>query len=105
MVDLAREVGADVIVKGLRVASDFEFELRQAQMNEPISGMQTVFVPCASSQSLIASSLLRDIAHLGSAERVTSVVPNAVTRALLDVSPLLHTSQPICGHAPVSKFG
>jgi pantetheine-phosphate adenylyltransferase len=84
MVDLARKVGANVIVKGLRVASDFEFELQQAQMNEAISGMQTVFVPCASSQSFIASSLLRDIARLGGAERVTDMVPGPVGKRLAD---------------------
>ena len=82
MVDLARDIGADVIVKGLRVASDFEFELQMAQMNEAISGIQTVFVPCASSQSFLSSSLIRDIARLGSAARVEEMVPDAVARRL-----------------------
>jgi pantetheine-phosphate adenylyltransferase len=81
-VDVAREAGADVIVKGLRVASDFEYELQQAQMNEAISGIQTVFVPCASSQSFIASSLIRDIARYGGADRVASMVPDAVAKRL-----------------------
>jgi len=82
MVDLAKDVGADVIVKGLRVASDFEFELQMAQMNEAISGIQTVFVPCASSQSFLSSSLLRDIARLGGADRVEGMVPDPVARRL-----------------------
>jgi pantetheine-phosphate adenylyltransferase len=82
MVDVARAVGADVIVKGLRVASDFEFELQMAQMNEAISGIQTVFVPCASSQSFLASSLIRDIARLGGADRVEGMVPDPVSRRL-----------------------
>ena len=82
MVDLARDVGADVIVKGLRVASDFEFELQMAQMNEAISGIQTVFVPCASSQSFLSSSLIRDIARLGGADRVEGMVPDPVARRL-----------------------
>ena len=82
MVDLARHVGADVIVKGLRVASDFEFELQMAQMNEAISGIQTVFVPCASSQSFLSSSLIRDIARLGGADRVEDMVPHAVSKRL-----------------------
>jgi pantetheine-phosphate adenylyltransferase len=84
MVDLARTAGADVIVKGLRVASDFEFELQMAQMNEAISGIQTVFVPCASSQSFLASSLIRDIARLGGAERVATMVPEPVAKRLRD---------------------
>ena len=71
-----------MIVKGLRVSSDFEFELQMAQMNEAISGIQTVFVPCASSQSFLSSSLIRDIARLGSAARVEEMVPDAVARRL-----------------------
>ena len=55
VVDLARQLGADVIVKGLRVVSDFESELQQAQMNKAISGIDTIFIPCASDHSFIAS--------------------------------------------------
>lgn len=80
VVDLARKVGADVIVKGLRVASDFEHELQMAQMNEAISGVPTVFLPCASSSSFIASSLLREIARFGGASRVSSMVPEPVAK-------------------------
>ncbi len=77
-VDLARRVGADVIVKGLRVASDFEHELQMAQMNEAISGIVTLFLPCASTSSFIASTLIRDIVRLGGAERVAPMVPAPV---------------------------
>ena len=84
VVDLAREVGADVIVKGLRVASDFEHELQMAQMNEAISELVTVFLPCATSSSFIASSLLREIARLGGANRVTGMVPAPVAKRLVE---------------------
>jgi pantetheine-phosphate adenylyltransferase len=84
VVDLAREVGADVIVKGLRVVSDFEHELQMAQMNEAISELVTVFIPCATSSSFIASSLLREIARLGGATRVTSMVPEPVAKRLVE---------------------
>ena len=60
VVDLAREVGADFIVKGLRAVSDFETELQQAQMNHAISGVHTVFIPSASTNSFIASKYPRD---------------------------------------------
>ena len=85
VVDLAREVGADLLVKGLRVASDFEYELQMAQMNEAISGVMTMFVPCASSQSFIASSLIRDIARFGGAERVAAMVPEAVAKRMAEM--------------------
>jgi pantetheine-phosphate adenylyltransferase len=81
-VDVAKDVGADVIVKGLRVASDFEYELQQAQMNRAISGVETVFLPCASDSSFIASSLVRQIAQYGGADRVGSMVPAVVAQRL-----------------------
>ena len=81
-VDVAREQGADVIVKGLRVASDFEYELQQAQMNKAISGIETVFLPCGSQSSFIASSLVRQIAQFGGADRVGALVPAPVARRL-----------------------
>ena len=81
-VDVARDVGAGWIVRGLRVASDFEWELQMAQMNEAISGVETMFVPCASSSSFIASSLIRDIAVIGGPERVEGMVPEPVAKRL-----------------------
>jgi pantetheine-phosphate adenylyltransferase len=83
VVDVARQLGADVLVKGLRVSTDFEYELQQAQMNKAISGIETVFFPCGSETSFIASSLIRDIAQFGGAERVSSFVPEPVYRRLL----------------------
>jgi len=78
VVDLAREVGADVIVKGLRVASDAEAELMQAQMNKKVSGIETLFIPCSSEYSFIASKYVRDFARFGGADRIGSTVPAPV---------------------------
>ncbi len=80
VVELAREVGADFIVKGLRAVSDFESELQMAQMNLAISGVQTVFIPSASRRSFLASKLIREIARFGG--DVTSMVPEPVARRL-----------------------
>ena len=81
-VDVAKDVGASWIVRGLRVASDFEWELQMAQMNEAISGVETMFVPCASSSSFIASSLIREIVTIGGPERVEGMVPEPVAKRL-----------------------
>ncbi len=78
VVDLARKVGADVIVKGLRVASDAEAELQQAQMNKKVSGIETLFIPCSSEYSFIASKYVRDFARFGGADRIGSTVPGPV---------------------------
>ena len=64
VVDLARDVGADFIVKGLRAVSDFESELQMAQMNRNISGVDTLFIPSASGNSFLASKLILSLIHI-----------------------------------------
>ncbi len=81
-VDVARDVGADVIVKGLRDGTDFASEMQQAQMNKAISGMQTVFLPCGPESSFIAATLIRQIAMFGGADRLDSMVPKNVAQRL-----------------------
>lgn len=78
VVDLARRLDADVIVKGLRVASDAEAELMQAQMNKATSGVETLFIPCSSSYSFIASKYVREFALYGGADRIGTMVPGPV---------------------------
>lgn len=80
VVDLAQEVEADFIVKGLRVVSDFESELQMAQMNKEISGVQTLFIPSASKRSFLASSLIREVFRLGG--DVSSMVPEPALRRM-----------------------
>jgi pantetheine-phosphate adenylyltransferase len=78
VVDLARQLGVDVIVKGLRVASDAEAELQQAQINKAVSGIETLFIPCSSEYSFIASKYVREFARYGGADRIGSMVPPPV---------------------------
>ena len=80
VVDLAREVGAHFIVKGLRAVSDFESELQMAQMNKRISGVDTLFIPTTSSYSFLASRLIREIARFGGP--IDSMVPACVSARL-----------------------
>lgn len=82
VVDLARECDADFIVKGLRAVSDFESELQMAQMNHAISGVDTLFIPSASSHSFLASKLIRELARFGG--DVDSMVPAPVSKVLRD---------------------
>ena len=78
VVDLARELGVDVIIKGLRVASDAESELQQAQMNKAVSGIETLFIPCSSEYSFIASKYVKEFARFGGADRIGTMVPGPV---------------------------
>ena len=80
VVDLAKDIGADFIVKGLRAVSDFESELQQAHMNHAISGVHTAFLPSATTHSFVASRLLREIARFGG--DVSSMVPPPVAKRL-----------------------
>ncbi|MGB6057361.1 MAG: pantetheine-phosphate adenylyltransferase [Microthrixaceae bacterium] len=80
VVDLAREVEANFIVKGLRAVSDFESELQMAQMNRSISGVDTLFVPSASRNSFLASKLIRDVARFGG--DISTMVPAPVAARL-----------------------
>lgn len=65
LVDFARERGADVIVKGLRAVSDFEYELQMAQMNHHLSGVHTVFLPTSADHAYVSSSLVKEIGRFG----------------------------------------
>lgn len=85
VVDLAGNVGAHFIVKGLRAVSDFESELQMAQMNKSISGVDTLFIPTTSSYSFLASKLIREIARFGG--DVTSMVPAGVAARLKERYP------------------
>ncbi len=76
VVDVAKDEGADFIMKGLRAVSDFENEMAQAQVNLNVSGVHTVFLPSASASSAIASKYIRDIARFGG--DVSSMVPEPV---------------------------
>ena len=80
VVDVAADVGADFIIKGLRSTIDFESEISQAQINLNVSGVHTVFIPSASASSAIASKYIREIARFGG--DVSSMVPEPVARRL-----------------------
>jgi pantetheine-phosphate adenylyltransferase len=77
LVDLARRRGIDVIVKGLRAVSDFEYEFQMAQMNHRLAGVETFFLTTSPQWSYLSSSLLKEVARYGG--EVEGLVP-AVAR-------------------------
>ena len=85
VVEVAREVGATVIVKGLRAVSDFENELQMAQMNQHLSGIETLFLPTSSTHSFVASRLIREVVRYGG--DVSEFVPSPVARRLKELQP------------------
>jgi pantetheine-phosphate adenylyltransferase len=85
MVNVAQDVNATAIVKGLRAVSDFESEMQMAQMNHSLSGVETLFLPSSSTYSFIASRLLREVARYGG--DVSPFVPPAVAKRLIGKFP------------------
>jgi pantetheine-phosphate adenylyltransferase len=80
LVDHVREVGADVVVKGLRTVEDYEYETQMAQMNRHLTGMETVFIATRPEFRFISSSLVKEVARLGGS--VGGLVPDVVEKAL-----------------------
>lgn len=80
LVDFARDAEADVIVKGLRAVTDFEYEIQMAQMNRTLSGIVTLFVATKPEYGYLSSSLVKQVASLGG--NVDALVPAPVAVAL-----------------------
>ncbi len=80
VVNVAREVGASAIVRGLRAVSDFEAEMQMAQMNKHLSGVETIFIPTSPEWSFVASKLVREVWRFGG--DVSAFVPKPVAEEL-----------------------
>ena len=78
--DYCRANNVDVIIKGLRAMSDFEYELQMAQVNLQGSGVESMFMATSPVHSFLSSSLIRELAHYDG--DVSSMVPPAVIAAL-----------------------
>ena len=83
LVDFAQQQGAQVILRGLRAVSDFEFEFQLAGMNRRLSpDLETLFLTPAEQYEFISSTMIREIARLQG--DVSSFVPNAINQALIE---------------------
>lgn len=80
LVDFANERGVNVIVKGLRAVSDFDYELQMAQMNHNLSDIDTVFIPTSPEYGYLSSSLVKEVGRLGGS--VEALVPGDIGRLL-----------------------
>ena len=83
LIDCAREVGAAVIIRGLRAVSDFEYEFQMVGMNRALDDtIETVFLMAEAQHQAIASRLVKVIARLGGDVRpfVSPPVAEALSR-------------------------
>jgi len=81
LVEFCHEHDAQIVVKGLRFSSDFEFELQQAHMNHHVGHVETVFLPASREYGTISSTLIRNIAAYGG--DVSDFLPEPVNTALM----------------------
>jgi pantetheine-phosphate adenylyltransferase len=81
LVDFAREIGAQLIVRGLRYVSDFEYEYQMALMNRKLApDIETLFLVPAFDLTYLSSSLVREVARFGG--DVGGLVHPTVAKAL-----------------------
>ena len=81
LVDYARQVGASVILRGIRAISDFDYEFQMALMNRRLDPrIETVFMMPAESYTYVSSRLVKEVFQLGG--RVSDLVPPVVERRL-----------------------
>ncbi|MDQ2095230.1 pantetheine-phosphate adenylyltransferase [Rhodalgimonas zhirmunskyi] len=83
LIDCAHDVGARVIVRGLRAVADFEYEFQMVGMNRALDdSVETVFLMADARRQAIASKLVKEIARLGG--DVSKFVPPAVNDRLME---------------------
>jgi pantetheine-phosphate adenylyltransferase len=82
LVEYVTRRGADVVVKGLRAVTDFEYEIQMAQMNHQLGGVETLFMTTSPQWSFLSSSLVKEVARFGG--DVSSLVPAHVAGRLAD---------------------
>lgn len=81
LIDCAKDVGAQIIIRGLRAVADFEYEFQMVGMNRTLDDrIETVFLMAEARHQAIASRLVKEIARLGG--DVSKFVPPAVATAL-----------------------
>jgi pantetheine-phosphate adenylyltransferase len=80
LVDFCKANDIEVVVKGIRAVSDFDYELQMAQMNLGLAGVETLFMATNPLYSFLSSSLIKDVAKWGG--DVTQHVPELVAARL-----------------------
>jgi pantetheine-phosphate adenylyltransferase len=80
LVDFCKANDIDMVIKGIRAASDFDYELQMAQMNVGLAGVETLFMATNPLYSFVSSSLIKDVAKWGG--DVTQHVPELVAARL-----------------------
>lgn len=76
LVDAAERLGADAIIKGLRNAADYQYESEMAQVNQAISGIDTLYIQSNPSCAAVSSSVVRELMSFNG--DITGFVPECI---------------------------
>jgi pantetheine-phosphate adenylyltransferase len=81
LVDYAKEIGATVLVRGIRSVSDFEYEMNLASINKTLApDIETMFLPTSPKLAIVSSSMVKEVAKYGG--DISSFVPKHVMEAI-----------------------
>ena len=81
-VNLAKELHADVLLRGVRDTADFEYEKRIAEVNRALTGIETLLMPAEDGLGSVASSLVMDVARNGG--DIGHFVPPEIKQDIID---------------------
>ena len=83
LIDFSDRMKADVIVRGIRAVSDFEYELMMAQTNKQLkANIETMFFATSAEYSFVSSSMIRELAAFGG--DITQFVPEEVSKRVYE---------------------
>ena len=83
LIDFSARMKADVIVRGIRAVSDFEYELMMAQTNKQLkANIETMFFATSAEYSFVSSSMIRELAAFGG--DITQFVPEEVSKRVYE---------------------
>ena len=81
LVDFARKMNANIIIRGLRAVTDFEYELQMSQTNHKLEpGIETVFLTTNLAYSYLSSSIVKEVAAFGG--DISQFVPETIERRI-----------------------
>jgi pantetheine-phosphate adenylyltransferase len=84
LVDYMKQVGANVVIRGMRALSDFEYEFQMAAMNAKLAkNIETIFLMTDISHSILSSSMVKELVYHGG--DITGLVPEAIKKDVINL--------------------
>lgn len=83
LVEYAKQIGANILVRGIRSVSDFEYEINLANINKVLApSIETVFLPTSPELAVVSSSMVKEIAKCGG--DISKFVPDHIVKEIFD---------------------